>query len=300
MNVGRDVVWVGADGALGSVLAPALGARPLNLRCSDPTDDRPLSELADADTVIDAAGPRVHPGLRWADYLREHVGTTTRVAHSMKAGSHLILISSAAVYGSRRSHVDETTAPHPDTFPVPSYAWAKLAAELAARAICPERGISLTVLRPSIIYGPGAGGVFVTLRNLARRGVRVVLGPSETRHHLLHLDLFQTVLKALLGAQAPRHPATYVVADPFVVTTADVNLALAAAGPRAAPIPVPLTIITSALKQWQIRSDRASGPLSVGAMLELDNVYEWRRCLSHLGIDPGPFGRHRFDNFIGP
>ena len=42
-----------------------------------------------------------------------------------------MLISSAAVFGSRRGLVTEDTPPDPDSFPVPEYAWAKLAAEHA-------------------------------------------------------------------------------------------------------------------------------------------------------------------------
>jgi nucleoside-diphosphate-sugar epimerase len=298
LSLARDVVWVGADGALGSVLVPALGARPVNLRCSNLAEEQPLYELTGADTVIHAAGPRVHRGLRWADYLREHVGTTSRVAHSMKAGGHLVLVSSAAVYGSRRGQLAAIAGCEPDTFPVPAYAWAKLAAELAARAICTQRQISLTVLRPSIIYGPGAGGVLIKLRDLARRGIRLVLEPSGTRHHLLHLDLFQRVLEAVVALSPPREQTTYVVADPFVLTTADLNIAFSAAGPRAVPIPVRLTAVTHTLREWQRRSERSLGPLAVAAMLELDNVYDWHPCLSDLKIDPAEFARERFYEFL--
>ncbi len=280
------------------MLVAALGARPVNLRCSDLAEDQQLPELAGADTVIHAAGPRVHSGLKWVDYLREHVGTTSRVARSMMAGGHLVLVSSAAVYGSRRGQLAAIAACEPATFPVPAYAWAKLAAELVARAICAERQISLTILRPSIIYGPGAGGVLIKLRDLARRGVRLVLEPAGTRHHLLHLDLFQRVLEAVVASSPPREPTTYVVADPFVVTTADLNIAFSASGRHAVPIPVRLTAITHVLREWQRRSERSPGPLAIAAMLELDNVYDWRPCLSDLKIDPAEFGREGFDAFL--
>jgi hypothetical protein len=64
--------------------------------------------------------------------------------------------------------------------------------------------------------------------------VRVSLAPQAARQHLLHVDLFQRVLEALIAAPVPSRPATYAVADPFVLTTADINAALRAAGPRAA------------------------------------------------------------------
>jgi len=299
VTVRPAVAWVGADGALGSSLAPALGAHPLRLRCPDLSDDAPIPELAGFDVVVNGAGPRVHPGLAWGDYLREHVGTATRVARSMRPGSHLVFISSAAIYGSGRGEVSASTAPRPDTFPVPPYAWAKLAAEHAARAVSAERRVALTVLRPSIIYGPGAGGVLVTLRDLARRGVRASLQPERTRQHLLHLRLFERVLSALVVAPPPRDAVVHVVADPFVLTSAEINAAYRAAGPRAAPLPVPIGLVASATRGWQRRFARElPGPVAVAAMLGLDNVYDWRPCLSALGIDPAEFGRAVFDAFL--
>lgn len=295
----REVAFVGADGALGSFLAPALGARAVGLRCPDLSDETPLQEVTDVDVVINAAGPRVHPGLGWTDYLREHVGTASRVARSMRPGSHLVLIGSAAVYGARRGAVSAETPPQPDSFPSPAYAWAKLSAEHASRAICAERGVALTVLRPSIVYGPGAGGVLIRLRDLARRGLRVVLDPPSARQHLLHLRLFEDVLRALIERPGPRAALTYVVADPFFVTTADLNAALAAGSPRAMPLRAPVALVARATRNWQRRSDVAvPGPAAVAAMLTLDNVYDAHTVLSTLGLDPAAYGQDKFHAFL--
>jgi nucleoside-diphosphate-sugar epimerase len=294
-----DVAFVGADGALGSVLAPALGAHPVRLRASDFTDQSPLPELGAARVVIHAAGPRVHPGLGWGDYLREHVGTTTRAARSMAPGAHFVLVSSASIYGSGRGAVDAATPPDPASFPAPDYAWAKLAAEHAAQAICAERGLALTVLRPSIIYGPGAGGVLIALRDLARRGVRLVLDPPGARQHLLHLRLFEQVLRAVIASPPPARPTRYVLADPFVLTTADVNACIERAGPRAAAIPAPVSWVSRATRAWQSQGDRrAPGPFAVASMLALDNVYDGAAALTALGVDATPFGRAVFDEFM--
>jgi nucleoside-diphosphate-sugar epimerase len=295
----RRVAWVGADGALGKVLAPALGAHPVVLRCPDLADASSVAGLDAFEVVIHAAGPRVHPGLGWGDYLREHVGTTARVAASMAPGSHLVLVSSAAVYGSARGEVTADTPPRPDTFPVPSYAWAKLVAEDTARAHAAARGLALTILRPSIIYGPGAGGVLLTLRDLARRGVCVELLPATTRQHLLHLDLFQRVLERLAATPPPPRPALFVVADPFVVRTSEVNAAYAQAAPGRPRLPVPVGLVAGGLRAWQRRvRGEVPGAVAVAAMLGLDNVYDAGPCLEHLAIDPAAFGRATFDAFL--
>jgi nucleoside-diphosphate-sugar epimerase len=297
----RRVAWVGADGALGKVLAPALGAHPVTLRCPDLEDESTVPGLADFDVVIQAAGPRVHPGLGWGDYLREHVGTTARVARSMAPGAHLVLVSSAAVYGSGRGQVTAGTPPRPDTFPVPAYAWAKLVAEDTARAHAADRGLALTIVRPSIIYGPGAGGVMLTLLDLARRGIKVELLPARTRQHLLHLALFQRVMEGLATVPAPSKPQLFVVADPFVVATSELNAVYAKAGPPVPRLPVPVGLVAQGLRAWQRRArTEVPGPVAVAAMLGLDNVYDATPCLGYLGIDPAPFGRARFDAFLGP
>jgi nucleoside-diphosphate-sugar epimerase len=258
-----------------------------------------IEGLEGFEVVIHAAGPRVHPGLGWGDYLREHVGTTRKIGGSMTRGSHLVLVSSAAVYGSNRGPVTPDSPPRPDTFPVPPYAWAKLVAEDTARALAAERGLALTILRPSIIYGPGAGGVVLTLRDLARRGVRVELRPGSMRQHLLQIALFQRVLGGLIAATAPPRPVTFDVADPFVVATSELNAAYARVAPRVPAVPVPVGQVASALRLWQRRAGRgAPGSVAVAAMLGLDNVYDPRPCLEHLGIDPRPFGRESFDAFL--
>jgi hypothetical protein len=63
-----SVAVVGVGGALGRRIADQLGARAVDLRCSNPCDERRVPELADADVVVNAGGPRVRPGLRWGDY----------------------------------------------------------------------------------------------------------------------------------------------------------------------------------------------------------------------------------------
>jgi nucleoside-diphosphate-sugar epimerase len=217
----------------------------------------------------------------------------------MRPGSHLVLIGSAAVYGAQRGAVSAETPPQPDSFPSPAYAWSKLSAEHATRAICAERGVALTVLRPSIIYGPGAGGVLIRLRDLARRGLRVVLDPPSARQHLLHLRLFEDVLRALIERPGPGAAVTYVVADPFVVTTADLNAAFAAAGPRAVQVRAPVALVARATRSWQRWSDVAvPGPAAVASMLTLDNVYDAQAVLSTLGLDAAAYGRDAFDAFL--
>jgi len=97
------------------------------------------------------------------------------------------------------------------------------------------------------------------------------------------------------GSQLPM----LVLADPFVLTTRDVNDALRRAGPRAVPVPVPLAIAAAAIRAWQDRLEiQAPAHLAVAAMLALDNEYDWRPSFQALGLDPAEFGREKFERFM--
>jgi hypothetical protein len=113
------------------------------------------------------------------------------------------------------------------------------------------------------------------------------------------MALFQRVLEALVAGRAPARTALYVVADPFVVPTADVNASYAKAAPNAARLPVPIGAVAGALRSWQRSVKReVPGAVAVAAMLGIDNVYDAGPCLGDLGIDASAFGRASFDAFL--
>src|SRR5215472_8580966 len=124
-----SVTVVGSSGTLGARLATRLGARPVDLRGTDPRDTAPVPAIAEARVVVNAGGPRVRPGLDWEDYAREHVGLAARVVRSMRAGSRLVHLGSTAVYGARGCMLDAGAPEAPECFPMPAYACAKMAAE---------------------------------------------------------------------------------------------------------------------------------------------------------------------------
>src|SRR5262252_2985747 len=234
------IVLVGSDGELGRLVHAHLEARGLELRCPEPAPERSLPELAHADVVVNLAGPRVRPGLDWPDYFREHVGTAQLVARSMRPGSHLIHFSSASVYGGGRGGIIDATTPEaPLLFPSPSYACAKLAAELCVRTLGRERGLGVSILRPPFIYGPGVGSAIESFLALARRHIHLQLRPESSRQHILHIRLLLAALDALIAA-GPHADGPIVLADPFVLTNADLNRAVRESG-AGIPVPLPLS-----------------------------------------------------------
>jgi nucleoside-diphosphate-sugar epimerase len=101
-----------------------------------------LSVLAGADVVVNASvpPPRREPELAFRLY------SACGVARVRK----FVQLSSVAVYGDRTGSVDEDSPPAPSS----DYAWAKLDMENRLLAAAASSGPQLSILRPSIVYGP--------------------------------------------------------------------------------------------------------------------------------------------------
>lgn len=279
-----SVVVVGASGTLGKLLVARLSAQAVELRTPNATDDAPIPELARASVVVNVAGPRVRPSLDWEDYFREHVGTTLRVVRSMPAGAHLVHISATAVYGARGATLATDAMPAPTMFPSQAYACAKLAAETAARAAALDRKIRVSVLRPSMIYGPGVDSALESIRRLASRGIALRFTPKTSRQHLLHVDLFAEAVARATITTPPRDDRLLVLADPFVLTNEDLRPA------RGVPFVVPLgaaEAARSALSRVGVE------PLALEALavLAVDNVFDWEPAFDELALDRERFAR---------
>ncbi len=288
---------VGADGTLGAFLVKGLGATGAVLRAPGTAEPEAPAAVRHARVVVNVAGPRVRPGLGWTDYVREHVGVSAALARAVGPGTHLVHLSSAAVFGGHRGAVISPDTPEqPLSFPSVSYACAKLAAEGVVRGLCAARGLGLTVVRPPVVYGPGIGSALESFRRLAARGVRLQLRPDGAAQHNLHGALLLAVVRRLIE-RGPLGPRPLVPCDPFVTTNADLN---AAVGTRGVPLPVSLPLCTSVLARWPGWPDRsAPSALEAFAALGVDNTYDAHDAFARLGLEPSSFSRAAtFDRWV--
>ncbi len=295
----KGVFVVGADGALGRLLVSALGATGVTFRHPGETLSGRVPEIAAARVVVNVSGPRVWPGLGWTDYLREHVGTASAVGRSMSAGSHLVHVSSAAVYGAQPgAPIGARTPEAPTSFPNPPYAWAKLAGEHAVRAIGRERGVQVSVLRPTMVYGSGVSSALDTLLSLASRGVVLDLLPGHVRQCGVHVSLLAAVVERLATGKTLSEPLP--VADPFSFTNAELSRAVAARH-GGLKLPIPLGVAEAVLRRWPLFPARdAPGALAALAVLGLGNVFDAAPILAATGLDAGDFTRARtLDAYLG-
>ena len=128
---------------------------------------------------------------------------TRRLAEQAAAAGvqRFILLSSLKVHG-------ESTAPdaafvaNDPLQPEDPYAQSKWAAEQALRAVAQKTGMECVILRPPLVYGPGARGNVRRLVELVARGVPLPFGAIQNRRSLLGIDnLVDLIIRCL------EHPA---------------------------------------------------------------------------------------------
>ena len=122
----------------------------------------------------------------------------------------IVLISTTTVYGDRSPGrpFDESSRPAPAT----PYAGSKLEAERLVAEALAGSATELVVLRPPLVYGPGAKGNFARLVGLVQRSVPLPLASVHNRRSVVYVEnLVDAILRSI------DHPAaagrTYVVSD---------------------------------------------------------------------------------------
>jgi nucleoside-diphosphate-sugar epimerase len=160
---------------------------------------------------------------------------TRRLLTAMAPSSRLLLASSFAVYDWQRvgAVLDEHSPllADDDAPDVDPYARAKLRQERLARALCAERGIGLTVLRPALIWSLQRRDLSCVGPGSAR--ARLVLAPGRPLR-LTQVDSCASAFAAALDPRAAGH--TFNIDDASGVTAGQ----YAAASGVALRLPLPL------------------------------------------------------------
>lgn len=78
---------------------------------------------------------------------------------------------------------DESTPIEPEDY----YQYTKYEGEVVCREFM-ERGMDVTIVRPTAIYGPGDPGRFLILYRLVRKGHFYMFGDGETTYHPVYID----------------------------------------------------------------------------------------------------------------
>jgi nucleoside-diphosphate-sugar epimerase len=220
------ILVTGAGGFIGRALCPGLAVRGHRVIAGlrgNPARDAPSSDHP----VVEGVEPRllgeVAPGRDWSGALGDvdiviHLAQRAhrRAADAVLAGepeAAAALARAATRAGVRRfvymssvKAMGDATLPgqlfHADDCPCPddAYGRAKLGTERALAEVAAESGLDLVILRPPLVYGPGAGGNFRALVRLAGL-LPLPFAGIDNRRSLIFLDNLVD-----LAAAAALHP----------------------------------------------------------------------------------------------
>ena len=245
----RRVLVTGATGFLGRAAAEALvraghdvrrGARVVPEGAGEAwtgygevgPDTRWGNALAGVDVVVHLAGLAHLPDEMAAaaadTFARVNAEGTARLAAAAVGSGvrRLVLMSSALVHGqaSPGRPFLEDDAPAPET----AYARSKLDSEVRLMETARGSALEWVVLRPPMVYGPGARGNFRRLVQLVRAGVPLPLGAATAPKSFIGIDnLADAVVRAVEHPRAANQ--VLLVADAEVASTLGLVRHIAAA-----------------------------------------------------------------------
>lgn len=258
------------------VLAPSLGS------CADWH-----SPLKGMDAVIHTAA-RAHVLKEDADdpigVFREINlnGTLQLARQAAELGvKRFVFISSIGVNGAQSTlPFNESHACHPHD----PYAFSKLEAEQALLALAAQTGMEVVIIRPPLVYGPGAPGNFASLVRYVQRGLPLPLGAVHNQRSLVALDnLVSLVLLCVNRALSPKAAnQVFVVADGEDVSTSALlrKVARAAGRPcRLLPVPASWLRAGASLLGKRAVADRLLGNLQVDAT-KARTLLGWRPVIT--------------------
>ena len=273
-SAARTVLVTGAGGFVGRALVPLLKTSGWTVRpvvradtgdIGPDTDWRPL--LAGVHAVVHLAA-RVHVMRdRAADPEREfdrtnHLAAARLAAQAEATGvRRFVFLSSVKVHGDTADHpLGAADTPCPND----AYGRSKLAAE---RAIAAEAdAMTIVILRPPLVYGPGVRGNFLAMMRAIERGWPLPLASLRNRRSLIYAGNLADAIRAALDGP----PGTYLPSDRDDVSTPALIRRTATALERPArlfPVPPALLRGLAAAAGKTAAAERLTGSLAVDGVL---------------------------------
>ncbi|GAA0538494.1 UDP-glucose 4-epimerase family protein [Rheinheimera aquimaris] len=182
-----------------------------------------------------------------AEFRKVNTDATLNFARIAAAAGvkRFVFLSSVGVNGisnNKPFNIEQPAAP------VEDYAQSKLEAEIGLRRITSETGIEAVIIRPPLVYGPGAPGNFGKLTQLAKKNLPLPLGAVYNKRSLVALDnLIDLIMTCIEHPKAANQ--TFLVSDDNDVSTTELlRMMTRAAGKHPRLLPVPVSWLTLAGK----------------------------------------------------
>ena len=237
----KTVLVTGASGFIGKFVVPALAKGGWQVRAAarDPGSvaAKPgievvampdLKRTIDWAPLLDGASHVVHlaglahaPGMLPDDTCArinaDSVGALAKAAKGRV--ERLVLMSSVRAQAGVASDHVVTEADEPK--PVDAYGRSKLEAE----RLIVESGAPFTVLRPTVVYGPGVKGNISSLATLAKIPMPLPFGALNNRRSLLAIENLASALSLVLNSDRALGQM-FLVADREPISVADMVAAM--------------------------------------------------------------------------
>lgn len=210
-----------------------------------------LGPLDGVDAVVHLAG-RAHvmndaTANPLAEYRRANVLATQILVDAALAAGVRRFIYMSSVKAVAESSLDEALSD--DSLPQPEddYGRSKLEAEGLLLGENTTRGMSVTVLRPPLVYGPGVRANFARLVRWVMRGVPLPFGAIENRRSLVFVGNLSDAVRFSIDSQKLDGKACFVTDGENLSTAELIRRIAKALGRRAFLVPVPGWILRGAL-----------------------------------------------------
>lgn len=177
--------------------------------------------LKGVDAIIHLAARAHHMGEHGADHLTlyrriNRDGAVALAQQAVRAGvERLVLVSTIKVNG------EETVPGQPydqDSPPAPtdSYARSKAEAEQALAELAGRSGLSLAILRPTLVHGAGVKGNLAVLLRLIAKGLPLPFGSVRNSRSMVGVDNLAHALAFLAQGRAS---GTFLIRDGEDIST---------------------------------------------------------------------------------
>jgi len=238
------VAVTGAEGFVGSVLCTSLRREGHEVvAIGRPGSESGLSlgaatgwteRLRTVDAVVHLAARAHITNETEADPLKVfreiNVEGARRVAAAAREAGvrRFVFVSSIGVFGSAR---EDVITEQSSIEPQEPYALSKWQAEQALHTLTADGGMELTIVRPTLVYGPNAKGNFHRLMRLAGAGIPLPLGSIRNRRSFIGVENLCDLL-LLCTTHPDAAGRMFVAADAEVVSTSELLSLISAAMQR--------------------------------------------------------------------
>lgn len=257
------ILITGASGFVGGALAKRLSEQGAELRALGRTrpgiaaeffegsiDDRQVSRqaLEGVDCVVHLAGRAHQLRETSVDPLESFRAANCRLAEALavqavEAGvRRFVFISSIGVNGAFTQDgcpFTEVSEPAPHS----AYARSKYEAEAALQAVAEKGGMELVIIRPPLVYGPGAPGNFSSLMRWVEKGVPLPFGAVHNRRSLVAIDNLVDLIIRCIDHPAAANQLFLAGDGEDLSTTALLRGVAEAMGRPARLIPLPVALL---------------------------------------------------------